>query len=295
MKIMKGIIPVLVSPMNQDGSPDEQGYRKLVEFTMKYPIGGYWILGSASEDFLMSHDDRVLATKIIAESVDGKIPIIAGCGQPVLKEMYKFFDDTANMKIDAYHLLPTDRKMNASLTYRYCTMIADRAPKPLWLYNNEKRGLKIPVEAVRDLKDHPNIAGIKAAGYDLSDILPFCLMNDGENFQTIGSGGGHLLVFLVHGCTAHTISPACCFPKEYCRAYDLWQEGKIDEAREQAFAISRIIKALPHPENTEFSAEEKIVMEILGVCKRYVHPPFVSCTDAEEIQARKVLQEAGIL
>ena len=294
MRRLKGIIPVLVSPMQQDGSPDEEGFSKLVAFTLKYPVGGYWILGSASEDFLMSHEERVLSTRLVAENVDGKVPVIAGCGQPVLQDMYRFFDDTADMKIDAYHLLPTDRKMKASLAYRYCKMIADRAPKPLWLYNNEKRGLKIPVEVVRDLKDHPNIAGIKAAGYDLADIIPFCTMN-GDGFQTIGSGGGHLLVFLAMGCDAHTISPACCFPKEYCRAYDLWQQGKLEEARKQAFAIGRVIKALPHPENTEFSAEEKIVLELLGICKRHVHPPFVACTDSEAAQARSVLQEAGML
>ena len=55
--------------------------------------------------------------------------------------------------------------------------MADRAPHPIWLYNNGMRGLQIPVPVVRDLKDHPNIAGIKAAGFDLMDIVPFCMMD----------------------------------------------------------------------------------------------------------------------
>ena len=56
-----------------------------------------------------------------------------------------------------------------------------------------------------------------------------------------------------------------------------------------------MIAALPHPENTEFCAEEKAVMEIMGLCTRHVYPPFRECSDQEKEQARKVLVENGIL
>jgi 4-hydroxy-tetrahydrodipicolinate synthase len=294
MKKLRGIIPVLVSPVNQDGSLDEQGYHGLLEYTLKHPIGGYWMLGSAGEDFMMTHRDRVRATKIISDYVAGKVPVIVGCGHPVWEEMCQFFDDTADMGFDAYHLLPTDRKMRPPLARKYIQMVADRAPKPIWLYNNELRALKIPVDVVADLKSHPNIAGIKAAGYDMKDIVPFCMMHS-DDFQTIGSGGGHFLAFMAMGCDAHTISPACCWPGEYCQMYEYWLAGKLEQARELAFKIGRVIKALPHPINTEFSAEEKAVLEVLGVCKRYVYPPFFHCTDEEMAQTRKVLQDANLL
>ena len=294
MKKLKGIIPVLVSPVTKDGGIDEQGYINLLEHTLRHPIGGYWILGSASEDFLMSYKDRLHAARIIAAHVKGRVPVIAGCGAPVLEEVYQFFDDTAGMQIDAYHLLPTDRKMRPALVEKYVRMVADRAPKPVWLYNNELRGLKIPVEVVNELKAHPNVAGIKAAGYDLKDIVPFCMMHS-EKFQTIGSGGSHLLTFLAMGCDAHTSSGASSWPREFCEAYDLWQRGKLAEAREAAFSLSRLTKALPHPANTEFCAEEKGVLEALGICKRYVYPPFWPCTDEEMVQVRKVLRAHGKL
>lgn len=294
MERLKGIIPVTTSPVHADGTLDEEGHHRIIDHTMAHPIGGYWILGSAGEDFLIGHADRVRIARLYAEHVDGRLPVIVGCGQPVLDDTFRFFDDTADLKTAAYHLLPCDRKMKPSLTIRYVTMVADRAPKPIWLYNNELRALKIPVPAVEVLKDHPNIAGIKAGGYDLKDIVPLCMMN-GPDLQTIGSGGGHLMLFLAMGCEAHTISPATSFPQRYCEAFSLWQRGDIAGAREIAFAMGRIIKALPHPENTEFSAEEKAVLEVLGVCKRHVYPPFAACTDAEVEQARRVLKEGGII
>ena len=102
-------------------------------------------------------------------------------------------------------------------------------------------------------------------------------------------------VFLAMGMKAHTISPASCWPKEYCDAWQLWQDGKVEESRQILFKIGGVIKALPHPQNTEFSAEEKAVLEILGICKRHVHPPYWSCTDEEIEQTRKLLEQSGML
>ena len=294
MEKLRGIIPVTMSPINEDESIDEDGHRKMLDFTLSYRVGGFWLLGSASEDFLMSYDQRVSITRITAEHVNGRAPIIVGSAFPALEDTYRFFDDTAEMKIDAYHILPPDKKMSAKLTIRYIEQYLERAPKPVWFYNNPLRALKIPVEAVREFTAHPKVAGIKAAGYDLKDIIPFCMM-ESEDFQTIGSGGSHLLVFLALGSLAHTISPACMFPGHYCEVYDLWMAGKLDEARGLSFRISRMIKALPHPPNTEFSAEEKVCMEIMGICKRHVYSPYWDCSDQEKEQARKVLEENGII
>ena len=291
---LNGIMPVLVSPMNEDATPDRDGYHRLLDFIFEAPICGIWMLGSASEDFLMSREHRLEAARIVSEYLDGKSYLILGCADPVFSEMSRFFDDTSDLAIDAYHLLPPDRKMGTNLTIRYCTTVAERAPRPIWLYNNEKRALKFTVEAVRELSQHPNIAGIKLGGYDLSLIVPVAMM-ESDSFQVIGSGGSHLLVFLALGSTCHTISPASCFPREYCEVFALWQEGKLDEARDKAFAISRMLKALPHPDNTEFAAEEKIVLELLGICKRHVHPPFRACSDKEKAQARQILIEYGKL
>ena len=294
MEKLTGIIPVTMSPIDSDGRIDVEGYRRMIEFALAHGMGGLWVLGSASEDFLIPYAEKIEIARTICEQVNGRVPIIMGAAFPCLADTYRFFDETAGMPIDAYHILPPDRKMGEALTVRYLSKFVERCPKPVWFYNNPLRALKIPVGAVRQLASHPNVAGIKAAGYDLKDIIAFCMM-ESDQFQCIGSGGSHLLVFLALGSSAHTISPACMFPGHYREVYDLWMAGKLLEARERAFRISRMIAALPHPENTEFCAEEKVVMEIMGLCTRYVYPPYRECTDSEKEQARKVLAENGVL
>jgi len=294
MERLKGIVPVLVSPVDDDGTPDDAGYRKLLDFTLGHPIVAYWILGSASEDFVMTYEDRLHVTKLVCEHVDGRVPVIGGAGSPVVAESLRYFDDTADMNVAAYHVLPTDRRMEPGPAHQYLKSMADRAPRPIWLYNNGMRGLQIPVPVVRDLKDHPNVAGIKAAGFDLMDIIPFCMM-DGEGFQTIGSGGSHILLFLAMGCDAHTVSNACSFPGQFCEIYELWMAGKTAEAREKSFALNRLSKSLPHTKNTESCAETKAILELMGIGKRHVYPPFLPVSDDDMAKARTILTEAGVL
>lgn len=290
---LKGVVPVLMSPIQEDGSPDEEGYHRLLDFTAPH-AGGYWVLGSASEDFLIPYPDRVRIARIVAGHVNGALPVVVGCGSPVVSETHRFLEETVDLPVTGYHVLPTDRRMAPASAYRYCKSIADRAPKPVWLYNNGMRGLQIPVPVVKDLMDHPNIAGIKAAGFDLMDIIPFCMMNR-ETFQTVGSGASHMLLFLAMGCSAHTVSPACCFPQEFREIYDLWAADKPRQAREKFFALCRLLGRIPHADNTEVSAEEKAGLEIMGICKRHVYPPFVASSDEEAAHIRRVLQDAGHL
>ena len=284
-----------MSPVNRDGSIDVEGHHRMLDFVLNYPIGGLWILGSAGEDFLIPYQQRVEITKITAEYVDGRMPVLAGSAFLSIYDVFKFFDDTAGMNIAGYHHLPSDKKMQAKLATRHLSVVAERCPKPLWMYTNETKALNIPLETIQDLAPHPNIAGIKVAGSDLRYIVSICMMET-DDFQVLGSGGSFILTFLALGVLSHTVSPATIFPAQFCEIYELWQKGNISEAREKAFRLNRILGSFWSPrKNTEYSTEEKMVMEILGICKRHVYPPWEECSDEKKEETRKILKKHGIL
>lgn len=291
---LRGIMPVMVSPMHQDGAPDHDGYIRLMDYMLQYPLAGLFVLGSGSENFHMSYDHRLEATKIVAGYAGGRTPLLVGCGDPVLAEIYRFFDDTADLPIDGYNLLPTDRKLSASVTIDYCTMIADRSPKPLWLYSNPARALLFSIDSVKTLAQHPNIAGMKVGGYDLQNIIPLAMINS-DSFQVLGAGGGNHLAHLALGIMCCTMSTASSFPGRHVEVQTLWEQGRIDEAREKAFAVNRLIRDVPRVGNTENSAEEKAILELLGICKRWVYPPFRSLSDEMMVKLRSVLVAHGVL
>jgi 4-hydroxy-tetrahydrodipicolinate synthase len=243
----------------------------------------------------MSYDHRVQAARIVAQHLNGKHHLIVGCGDAVLAQIYRFFDDTADLAINAYHLLPTDRKMDTSFSIDYYTAAAERSPRPLWLYSNPARAHQPTLEAVKVLAQHPNIVGMKVGGYDLGYMSSLSLINS-PKFQVIGAGGGgNLLAWLALGVQCVTISEACFFPQEFARAYDLWCAGKIVEARELILRLNNVVRAFPPRRNTEATAEEKAVLELLGICKRHVYPPFKPCDDSQVTQIKAALVANGFL
>ncbi len=293
--LLQGILPVLLSPMEADGSPDSAGYMRLLDHIFQNPIPGLWVLGSASEAFGMSYEHRLAAARLVAQHLNGKHYLIVGCGDPVLSRVYRFFDETADLPISAYHLLPTDRKMDTHMTVDYYTAAAERSPRPLWLYSNPARAHQPTLEAVRVLAQHPNIAGMKAGGYDLSYMSSVALLSS-PSFQVIGAGGGgNLLAWLALGVTSVVLSEACYWPGELTRAYRLWQDGNTAQARQEILRLQRIVSAFPPRHNTEATAEEKAVLELLGICKRHVYPPFKPCGEQEVAQIKRVLIENGLL
>ena len=294
MTALRGVMPVLVSPMHEDGSPDREGYARLLDYLFENPLAGLWVLGSGSENFNMPYAIRLEIVKIVSEHMQGRTELIVGCSDTVLSEVYRFFDDTAHLPIQGYHLLPTDRKLGTSFAVDYWSEAADRSPLPLWLYSNPARALDPTVEAVTELSQHPNIAGMKVGGYDLSTMVSIALLNS-ESFQVLGAGGGNHLAYLALGVQCCTMSTGSSFPQEHSEVQTLWEQGRIDEARQKAFRLIRVIKQFPPRRNTETSAEEKAVLELLGICQRWVYPPFKPLSDDAMAAMRQVLVENGML
>jgi hypothetical protein len=59
--------------------------------------------------------------------------------------------------------------------------------------------------------------------------------------------------------------------------------------------MNKLIGALGPWKNTEDPAELKVVLELFGICQRWVYPPFKPCTDDEAARIRGALVEHGYL
>jgi 4-hydroxy-tetrahydrodipicolinate synthase len=283
--------------MHEDGRPDHGGYRRLLDHIFAdptAPLPALWVLGSAGENFQMSYPHRLEVTRVVVESINGRARVLIGCGDPVLSEVFRFFDDTAGLAIDGYHCLPTDRKLSASATIDYWTAVADRAPKPLWLYSNPARALDPAVEAVRVMSQHPNVAGMKIGGYNLASIVPIAAMNSAK-FQVMGAGAVNHIVYLALGVTCCAIGTASSFPRQHAEVHTLWEQGRLAEARAKASWMNDVLAQLPPRQNTEESAEEKAILELLGVCRRWVCPPFKPLDDDRMTRVKAVLEKNGLL
>ena len=226
LKQLNGLVPVMVTPMQEDGSPDPAGIYALVDFLIEKGAGGLWVLGSASEDINMTMKQRIKVVRFTAEANKGRIPLIVGSGLTAFGDILNFFERIKDMDLSGFHVLPYDVKLGESRLGRFFLELADKSPFPVWMYHNPKRGRPITLRVMSDVKDHPNIAGIKVGGYNLSELTSAMMLRS-EEFDVIGAGGGQLFQMLSLGAEAHTTSEGSCYPEAFIDIMKDFKAGRF--------------------------------------------------------------------
>lgn len=264
--MLDGIIPVLLTPMREDHSIDDNGICSLMQFLNGHNISGLWALGSASEEINIGFEKKIQIAKLLYEiNKDLEMSIIIGSGAVSLDDHYHFLDKTSDCSFSGFHILPYDTKMGQTRVINLFNKIADRSPWPVWMYHNPKRGRPFELETIKELSYHPNICGIKMGGYNLTDITK-CFMLKNEEFDVVAAGSGQLFQCLSLGANAHTTSEGSVYPQIFQKIKSLYDQQKIKQSlvlQKQWISLNSAIK---RTQNGEHCAEEKFLLSLQGVC-----------------------------
>ncbi len=294
---IKGVVPVVLTPLKHNGDIDVQSCANLIDFLVKNGAAGLYILGSASENFLLDFDQRIDVVFAMAEANRGRIPLIAGCANSAPRNVFKFFKSVEKAPLSGFHFIPYDLKLGDMQLIHLITAYADAAPYPLYLYHNAKRGRAFNLYVTESLKSHPNIRGMKVGGYNLTEMHQFLTLDDDE-FQILGSGGGQFYAWLALGADAVTASSACCFPNEFKGIYDLFCSGDIEGAKDKQEKWRKFYTNIPNtaPDNGEYAAEEKYILLKRNIIKHdYCHFPYRQLNQREKAQIDSALEQYFLL
>ena len=75
---LTGVFPVLPTPFDREGRPDEAGLRRLVRYLLACGVDGITYPGVASEVGQLTPDERRTLTAAVLDEVAGRVPVIAG-------------------------------------------------------------------------------------------------------------------------------------------------------------------------------------------------------------------------
>jgi 4-hydroxy-tetrahydrodipicolinate synthase len=174
---LRGCGTALVTPFHQDGSLDEQGLRNLVSWQVDSGIDFLVPCGTTGETPTLSHDEWLRVIDITVEVAAGRVPIVAGATSNSTHDAVAKAQEVAGRTgVDAiltaspYYNKPTQEGQ-----YQHFKAIAEGAGKPVILYNVPGRtAANIEPGTVARLCELPNIAGIKEASGNLTQIAEIC-------------------------------------------------------------------------------------------------------------------------
>jgi 4-hydroxy-tetrahydrodipicolinate synthase len=290
---IRGIVPVVDTPLTATEDIDVPALKRLVEFLNTKKIGGLWVLGTGSEDMNLSFSKRLKAAQAACEANAGKSPLILGAGFFALEDIFSFVKETQHLEFDAYHVMPYNPKLSLNRVDWFYRHIADNCPKPLWMYVSGNWSRSVTPEFVAALKPHPNIAGFKFSNQDTVAVTKVAGLAD-DQFQVITAVASQLHACLCMGSKGHTSSLSCCIPEPMIEIYELFLDKKIEESLAAQHKLNRFLAELAKntkADNFLWAADEKYILKLRGICEEYVTSYYRQINEEEKTRIRNLLDE----
>ena len=285
-KIFSGTGVALVTPFKQDFSIDIEKIDVLVNHLIDNGIDYLVALGTTAETPALSFGERKLVLDTIIESVNNRIPIVAGigCNNPIeVCEQIHFFDlskVSAILSVTPYYNRPQQRGLIA-----HYETIAKESPLPVILYNVPAR-TGVNMEAATTLhiaKKMPKVIGIKEASGNISQIMNI-IHHKPEQFLVISGDDALTLSLLACGADGVISTTANAFPKDFSTMVRLALQGNYAQAKEYHYKLLPCMSACFKDGSP---SGVKAFLHIQGLIEDYVRLPLVNVDE----DTRKLIVE----
>jgi 4-hydroxy-tetrahydrodipicolinate synthase len=179
--VLRGALTALVTPFDEDGALDEEGFRRLVRWQVLAGIDGLVPCGTTGEAPTLSPAERerviALTVQTVAERPSPRrIPVVAGTGTNDTASTIAATQRAAALGADAalvvapYYNRPDGRMLEA-----HFRAVADDGDLPIVVYNVPSRtGTNVPADVFLRLAEHPRVIAIKEASGNLEQIARIC-------------------------------------------------------------------------------------------------------------------------
>jgi 4-hydroxy-tetrahydrodipicolinate synthase len=213
---LKGTGVALVTPFKKDKSIDFTSLENLIDIQIAGGLDYLVTLGTTGESVVLSDEEKIEVFNCTVKKVNGRVPIVIGIGGndtgAVIKSFGKF-DLTkvvAILSVSPYYNKPSQEGL-----YQHYIALADAAPKPILLYNVPGRtGRNMTAATTLRLASHPNIAGIKEAVSELTQMIAI-LKDRPSDFLVVSGDDEMVMAQMACGCDGVISVAANAFAKPF--------------------------------------------------------------------------------
>ena len=296
---MARYITPAVTPLNADGTIDEQGAERLYDYLISGGVSGILLLGSIGEFFAFTMEQKKQLISLAVRKIAGRVPVIVGTADTVTENVLALSRFALDEGADAVIVVPPYYFwLNGESLEAYYDELAGKIPGKLYLYNfPDRTGYQIPTEVIRRLAlRHPNIAGCKdtISGMDhtrelIKAVKP--LRPDFEIYSGFDDNFAHNVLSGGDGCIGGLSNLA----PEVCSA---WVEAigrrDLDAVEEYQRKIDRMMSI--YSVGMPFVPFIKRAMELRGIgIQSWASDPLPRAAAADDEQLTAIMKNEGLL
>ena len=291
MELKKGFYTALGTPIDDKGDLIPASLEKEIEMQIAHGASGLLLMGSMGIEAYLKNSTWQAAVQVAAKANAGRLPLFVGAMDCSIAKVMEKIALAGDAKIDAIVLTtPFYSGMKPEQVVNFFTVIADRSPYPIFLYDLAVvTKIKITRGMVDGLVNHPNIAGIKTADWELIHYIDRTYPEAG--FQCLYSGLDSFDYANKMGITKNLDGMFACTPKNGRKLYDAIEAGDYTAAR---VYLDKILLMRDAMASTNcLLATFSYAMELLGCPGNYHQDYALPLTDAEKALAEKTMRQIG--
>jgi 4-hydroxy-tetrahydrodipicolinate synthase len=229
--MFRGLIPAFPTPLNADGSLDEVGLERIVDYQIERGASGLVPLGGTGEATAFGSAQRKRIMEITVSAVGKRVPVIAGVLDPGFGgavesgKLYREAGADGLMVIPPYYT-----RADQEGVLRYFRALAPQLKLPILYYDNPYRCHLVTAPAtIARMEEEKLIVGMKASNTDLYHLdqvsklvsNAFCLL----------SGQDTLFVQqVILGAKGGVLTSAALLPDYWAKVQLLAESGRVAEA-----------------------------------------------------------------
>ncbi|MBQ7594988.1 MAG: 4-hydroxy-tetrahydrodipicolinate synthase [Synergistaceae bacterium] len=290
---IKGIIPPVLTPMNDDESINEAELRHQVNRMIDAGVSGVFALGTNGEAYALSHKEKKEVLRIVVDETKSRVPVYAGTGCPTTKETITLSKEAEDLGADVLSVIvPYFAAASQDELYDHYKAVAESVKIPVVLYNIPARtgNALAPATVARLAKDVPNIMGAKDSSGNFDNMKQYVELtqNIGKDFSVLSGNDSLILPILLFGGKGGIAGCANVFPRTMVEIYEAFIAGDLERAKkvQDSIRIFRNCFKYGNP-NTLVKIAAGLLGNPVGPCRR----PFCKVTPEGMEVLKKTLEQ----
>lgn len=237
---IKGIIPPIVTPMNEDESINEQELRNQVNRQIEGGVHGLFPFGTNGEGYILSEKEKEQVLSVVIDETKGRVPVYAGTGCIGTKDTIRQSLMARDLGADVLSVItPSFAAASQNELYEHYKAVAEAVDMPIVLYNIPARtGNSLAPATVAKLSRIENIVGAKDSSGNFDNMLQYIEQTRERPDFAILSGNDSLILWnLMAGGAGGIAGCANVFPEVMASIFNYFVAGELEKARKAQDSI----------------------------------------------------------
>ena len=289
--IFRGAATALITPLNESGI-DFSAFARLIDWQIAKGVAALVIAGTTGEGSTLTDEEHRAAVRFAVEHTAGRVPVIAGTGSNDTAYAVDLTKYCCEVGADAMLVVtPYYNKATQNGLIKMYTNIADASTKPLILYNVPSRtGVNIQPKTCAALADHPNIAAVKEASGNISQIVELASLV-GDRMDIYSGNDDQITPILAMGGAGVISVLSNVLPRRTAEICDRFFSGDVAGSAELQCELLPLINALFSEVNP---IPVKAAMAAMGWCENYLRLPLTPMEPEHERVLLDLMRAQGI-